>query len=171
MRKIKIKEHLSVDEVREKMLSAKDKSDFRHWQAIYLILSKEYTAPQTADVVGVETHSIHQWIYYYNKFGPEALMSKPKGGRRTALMSLEEEKSFLNKVVEEAKQGDHITVKKIKMRVEELLGRKVSKDFSYDLLHRHGWKKIVPRPKHPKSNLQKQGDFKKNSPNCWRPFY
>jgi len=33
------------------------------------------------------------------------------------------------------------------------------------MLHRHGWKKLVPRPKHPKSDKKAQEDFKKTLKN------
>jgi hypothetical protein len=32
------------------------------------------------------------------------------------------------------------------------------------MLARHGWRKIVPRPKHPKADTDAQEEFKKNSP-------
>jgi hypothetical protein len=31
----------------------------------------------------------------------------------------------------------------------------------YNLLHRHGWRKLMPRPFHPKRNLAAQDAFKK----------
>ena len=31
----------------------------------------------------------------------------------------------------------------------------------YNLLHRHGWRKLMPRPFHPKRNLAAQNAFKK----------
>ena len=33
----------------------------------------------------------------------------------------------------------------------------------YRLLHRHGWRKLVPRPRHPKAHAEKQATFKKPS--------
>jgi hypothetical protein len=30
-------------------------------------------------------------------------------------------------------------------------------------LHRHGWRKVGPRPRHPKTNIKNQALFKKNS--------
>jgi hypothetical protein len=31
----------------------------------------------------------------------------------------------------------------------------------YRLLHRHRWRKLVPRPRHPKANAEEQATFKK----------
>ena len=33
----------------------------------------------------------------------------------------------------------------------------------YRLLDRHGWRKLVPRPVHPKADLEEQAAFKKTS--------
>jgi transposase len=57
----------------------------------------------------------------------------------------------------------------IREYVERTVERKVSKDYAYDLLHRHGWRKVSPRPEHPKVNKEEQEEFKKNYLSSWRP--
>ena len=34
----------------------------------------------------------------------------------------------------------------------------------YRLLERHGWRKVVPRPRHPKADVAAQAAFKKTAP-------
>ena len=53
--------------------------------------------------------------------------------------------------------------------VEKKVEQPVSKDYLYDLLHRHGWRKVVPRPQHPQADRKKQAAFKKNFPSWWEP--
>lgn len=47
---------------------------------------------------------------------------------------------------------------------EEKVGREVDDSTIYRLLHRHGWRKLMPRPRHPKADPQIQEQFKKNFP-------
>jgi hypothetical protein len=77
-------------------------------------------------------------------------------------MSLEEEKKLLEELYNDASKGLIVISKAIKLKAEEKLGKTVSHDFATDLLNRHGWRKIVPRPKHPNSSKEKQEEFKKN---------
>jgi hypothetical protein len=39
----------------------------------------------------------------------------------------------------------------------------------YRLLARHGWRKVAPDTRHPKSDPAEQERWKKNFPACWRP--
>ena len=44
------------------------------------------------------------------------------------------------------------------------IGHKVDDSTIYRLLHRHGWRMVTPRPRHPKSDLETQEQFKKTDP-------
>jgi hypothetical protein len=46
----------------------------------------------------------------------------------------------------------------------ERLGRSIPLSTTYRLLARHGWRKIQPDTKHPKSDPAVQEEFKKNIP-------
>ncbi|MEJ0101233.1 MAG: winged helix-turn-helix domain-containing protein [Bacteroidota bacterium] len=61
------------------------------------------------------------------------------------------------------------TANDIRLAVERKAGKPVSDDYLWDLLHRNGWKKKMPRPHHPKRSIEQQADFKKNSPKSWNP--
>jgi hypothetical protein len=39
----------------------------------------------------------------------------------------------------------------------------------YRMLARHGWRKVAPDTRHPKSDPVAQEDWKKNSPKRWKP--
>jgi hypothetical protein len=57
----------------------------------------------------------------------------------------------------------------IRAALSQRLGRKVGAAFVYRLLARHGWRKLAPDTRHPKSDPQMQEDWKKNSRKTWRP--
>lgn len=169
MRKTTIIDHLKPDELKRRMLQSEDREQFQRWQVIYVLLTKGFGAQDTADLVGVAQGTVYQWVHLYNQQGPQALVLQGRGGRRKALLSPEEEKVVLEEVATQAKEGTVVVAQTIRSHVEEKLGHSVSKDYAYDLLHRHGWRKVAPRPRHPKGDKAKQDAFKKNSRSSWMP--
>lgn len=167
MRKIRLANHLTTDEIKERMLATNDKGQFQRWQAL-LFVKKGIDAKDISEYVGVVSGTIYQWIYLYNHEGPDKFVRQGRGGRRFGLMSLEEEASVLDSLKQDAQKGLIINTAKIKATLEQKLDKKISKDYPYDLLHRHGWRKVMPRPEHPKVNKKEQDDFKKNSRKVWQ---
>ena len=94
---------------------------------------------------------------------PEADRPRP-GGRRRENMTREEEATFLAPFFEKAKVGGILVVGEIKRALDERLGRKVALASAYNLLHRHGWRKLAPDKRHPKADVAAQEAWKKNSP-------
>jgi len=70
------------------------------------------------------------------------------GGNRRNL-SYEEEKEFLEIYRQQAEQGQIIEVGEIKRAYEEKIGHSIGGSQIYYILHRHGWRKVMPRSKHP----------------------
>ena len=56
------------------------------------------------------------------------------------------------------------TVAEIQQAYQEQLGKEVAPSTVYRLLDRHGWRKVVPRPRHPKADVAAQAAFKKTAP-------
>ena len=52
-------------------------------------------------------------------------------------------------------------VNEVKAAYEEIIGHSVPKSTVYRVLARHGWRKIAPRPRHPKFDPEKLEAFKK----------
>ena len=168
MKKIKLKNHLSQDGLREQMLASKERAQFQRWQTI-LMASKGMRADAIAEYVGIATGTVYQWVFQYNHYGADKFVLEGRGGRRFGLMSLAEETKLLEELESEARKGHVVGAFAVRRQVENKLGKKVSKDYPYDLLHRHGWRKVVPRPEHPKADKKKQEEFKKTLPSCWKP--
>jgi len=81
--------------------------------------------------------------------GLEAIVGKKRPGNNRNI-SFEEEAAFVNGFIEKAKEGHLTTVKEIKLAYETLVGHKIGNGHIYKILGRHGWRKIKPRPAHPK---------------------
>ncbi len=57
-----------------------------------------------------------------------------------------------------------LTVADIQQAYWERTGQAVARSTVYRLLERHGWRKVVPRPRHPKADIAAQATFKKTLP-------
>jgi transposase len=84
-------------------------------------------------------------------------------------MSFKEELEFLRPWAEQAPDGGVLVVSPIRAALAQRLGRKVSASAVYRLLARHGWRKVAPDTRHPKSEPQIQEAWKKNYRKTWRP--
>ena len=169
MRKAVIFSHLTPDELKDRMLESEDREQFQRWQVLFLMNTRKYGAEEVAEMVGVSQGTVYQWIHLYNHKGPESLKLVGRGGRTGGLFTWEEEEALLAEIGEKAMQGLVVIAHPIREYAERKLGHEVSKDYAYDLLHRHGWRKVSPRPQHPKAKRAHQEEFKKNFPSSWRP--
>jgi transposase len=161
--------HLDQDEIRERMVKSKEREQYQRWQSIFLTM-KGLQADIVAEYVGTTKGTVHQWVYQYNHDGPDGFTLRGQGGRRFGYLSLEEEVALLESIRPTAEKGRILNAFALKEQIEERLAKKVSKDYLYDLLHRHKWRKVMPRPQHPKADKEKQEEFKKNFPSWWQPL-
>src|SRR5262249_31490113 len=56
-----------------------------------------------------------------------------------------------------------LNIHDLKAAYEKAIGHATSDSTVYNLLHRHGWRKLMPRPFHPKRDLAAQNTFKKTA--------
>ena len=67
-------------------------------------------------------------------------------------------------VDEPGRKGKQQLFREIQQAYQDQLGKQVAPSTVYRLLDRHGWRKVVPRPRHPKANVAAQAAFKKTAP-------
>jgi transposase len=128
------------------------------------------TLEQTASLLGVGRASVHRLQQQLRqRLLTPSLPSKKWGGRRRALLSWEKEQAFLAPWVEPARQAGVLVVSPLRAALAEKLGRKIAPSVVYRLLARHGWRKVAPDTRHPKSDPAAQAEWKKNSPKRWQP--
>ena len=171
MRLLQVSGHLSNATVQSQLSDSRNTLSHSRWQIIYLIqVGNMHSAELIAPIVNLSIHSIYKIVERYNLEGASALMYKQKGGRRRFLLTTEEERSMFISLENLASKGLIKTANDIRKVIEEKVGKVVSDDYLWDLLHRNGWKKKMPRPHHPKRSLEEQADFKKNFPKSWSPL-
>lgn len=95
------------------------------------------------------TSYISELVAKFCNIGLSAIVGNNyKGNRRN--MSLDAEAELLETFKKAAEAGQLVEVSEIKRAYEEKLGRKIkSRGLIYEVLKRHGWRKIMPRSKHP----------------------
>ena len=122
-----------------------------------------HSAPEISDLLQVSIPAVWLWVKQYNHQGPEGLYRCGRGGRRWSFLSWEAEEDLLTSLQESALKGEVLTAPQLLPEVERAVGKSVSLDYVYRLLHRHQWRKLGPRPRHVKANRELQAEFKKNS--------
>jgi len=65
-------------------------------------------------------------------------------------MSYEQEAELLARYEEQAVSGQIIETSEIKKAYEQKVGHRIGGQQIYRVLARHGWRKVMPRSKHPK---------------------
>jgi len=153
------------ESLRELLAKTKNKADFQRVQCVWLRILLGLSSVMVAKAVGWSPGRVKQvWSRYFAD-GESALVGKGRGGRRRQNLSIEEEDRLLARFLESAKMGNILVVNDVKAAYEKAVGRQVPKSTVYRMLARHGWRKISPRPRHPKSDPKQQESFKKTPGN------
>ncbi len=143
--------------------------ELRAAQAILLPAQTGATLTQTAALLGVGRASVGRLQAKFRRMTRDGPQRRNWGGRRNALLTVEEESTFLAPWLEAAQAGGMVVVSPVRAALAAKLGRPVKASVVYRLLARHGWRKVAPDTRHPKSDPATQEDWKKNSPKNWRP--
>lgn len=144
--------------------------DLRCAQAVLLPALLSATLEQTAAALGVGRASVGRYqAKVRSRLTHPARLDAQWGGRRRAAMSQEEEREFLEPWAEKSADGGMLIIAPLRAALAQHLGRPVTHSVVYRLLARHGWRKVAPDTRHPKSDPSVQEEWKKNSPRCWQP--
>ena len=91
----KASEHLTLEEIDEKIKSTVGFWRVKRWMVIRHALANPSTAKEIALNTGMAEQSVHNLIAAYNREGEKAVETKGKGQRQKANLTLEEEGEFL----------------------------------------------------------------------------
>jgi transposase len=154
---------------------AKTKTDFalmpsknipeKQRQRIRMVLLREegLAQPAIGSAMGVSLSTVNRAHMAYDQGGIKALKPKPCGGRQRQNMTIAEEKTLLARFANAAGAGELLNIHDLKHAYEQAIGHATSNSTVYDLLARHGWRKLMPRPFHPKRDVAAQDAFKKTA--------
>ncbi len=159
-----------VKRAREVVQQTSNVLELRQALAILLPAEMGSTLEQTARLLGVGRATVPRLQAGFRQQSVAGVSRNMDwGGRRRSLMSLEEEREFLKPWAEEARKGGVLVVSPLRAALAQRLGRAVAPSVVYRFLTRHGWRKVAPDTRHPKSDPQIQEEWKKNFRKLWRP--
>jgi transposase len=132
-------------------------------QRIQMVLLRESGMTQRliSAAMGVSLSTVNRAHMAYDHGGLKALEPKPIGGRKRENMSLGAEQALLARFAKAAGAGEMLNIHDLKAAYEKAIGHETSNSTVYYLLTRHGWRKLMPRPFHPKRDTLAQDAFKK----------
>lgn len=158
-----------VEHAKRLAAKADTADDLRCAQAVLLPALLDATLEQTATVLGVGRATVGRYQAKVRRRLTHPAELQPQwGGRRHEAMSVEDEREFLQPWAELSADGGMLNVGPLRAALAQRLGRPVAHSVVYRLLERHGWRKVAPDTRHPKSDPAAQERWKKNFPKYWQ---
>lgn len=146
----------------------KDKNIDRRLHVLVLRF-KGMSYDEIAKVTGYNPQYAQLLISMYRKQGLTEYAKKHQTGHCWN-MSYREEQNILDQCAKEAEEGKVLTVFDVRQKLEEYLGRETAPNYAYGVLKRHGWRKVMPRSKHPKAATEEAQEASKKLTRNTRSF-
>jgi transposase len=168
--------HITEEQVKELKAARKtnkDKNKEKRLKALLLHAEGEKCAV-IAERTGYTKNHVSKLISKYMNEGLAAITENHYGGNRRNL-SFAAEEAVLEPFKKAAENGQIIEVGEIKSAYEKAIGRELVNNHGqiYYVLNRHGWRKIMPRSRHPKKASDEVIETSKKltvGPGNWRGF-
>lgn len=134
--------------IKEARKNTRDKQQDRRLKVLEL-RCEGMTQKEIAEKTGFHRSHVSNLIKKYFEEGLGSISEKHYIGNRKN-MSYEEEENLLAPFKEKANKGELIEVSAIEAVYREAVGHSIGTAQIYYVLHRHGWRKAMPRSRHPK---------------------
>ena len=115
---------------------------------------------KVAQATGFHAAYVSQLVAKYRDHGLEAISGNHYGGNHRN-MSFEEEAEILAPFKARAEKGELVEISEIKAAYQRAVGHSIGTSQIYYVLHRHGWRKVMPRSRHPKKASEEVIDTSK----------
>jgi transposase len=148
----------------DRLKRANSHAEYQRIQCVLIRATLGSTAAEIAQLLGWSTATVHVIHSRWAKEGEALFDLRGRGGRRHQHLNAEQEAQLLAPFAAQAQAGGLLHVSEIKQALEQQVGSAVAASTVYRMLDRHGWRKVVPRPRHPKADMQAQDAFKKTPP-------
>jgi transposase len=147
MNRISMEETIKL---REAMKKATTVRQYRRLEAVALRGAGKKNA-EISELTGFHPDVVGRYVKEYLEGGLERLLADGRKGGNHRNASDIEEREFIARFEEAAQKGQIVTVEEISKAYDKRFGKKhKSKSTVYYFLHKMGWRKIMPRSKHPK---------------------
>lgn len=164
MKNLIVGDKATVARLAERLKVANSHSEYQRIQCVLIRATLGSSAREIAQLLGWSTATVHVMHSRWAKEGDAVFEVRRRGGRHHQHLSPEQEQALLAPFVQRARAGGMLNVSEIAQAYQERTGKQVAPSTIYRLLDRHGWRKVVPRPRHPKADVAAQEAFKKTAP-------
>ena len=164
MKSLLVCDEATVQRLAQRLKTASSPSQSKRIQCVLLRVTQGSSAAEIAQLLGWSTATVHVMHSRWAKEGEAIFDVRPRGGRHHQHLTQEQEAQLLAPFIERAQAGAMLSVAEIEQAYQERIGKAVARSTVYRLLQRHGWRQVVPRPRHPKADVLAQGAFKKTAP-------
>ena len=169
MRRLKLIDHLTVEELGQRYRQAADPVARSHWQMLWL-LSQGRSPTEIAQVCGYSLTWLYAIVRRYNADGPDHVGDRRHHNPGQAPLLSPALRAELDKALESpAPDGGVSTGPKVAAWMSTKLARKVHAPRGWEVLRQLGYRSYVPRPRHIKADTEAQEQFKKNASAGRRP--
>ena len=161
----RIVEHLPVAELEARYRAARDVTEARHFQAIWL-LAQGRTFLEAAEVLAFVPRWLEELAARYNAFGPEALGDqRRRNGRVASLLTPDLLAALAERLEGPPADGGLWSGPEVAAWMARHLGlAKVHPQRGWEALRRLGWSPQAPRPRHARAaTAEEQAAFKGGS--------
>jgi transposase len=155
-------EHEPLEELRG--MTRRQKRSREHTRFRAVVLAREgKTAPQIAEALGCGRRPAQEWVRRYNAGGAAALAERRHTGRPPGLPPARE--AELRARIDAGPTAADGTCafhgEDVRKILEEEFGVVLKLSAVYGLLHRLGYSRLCPRPRHPRADPAEREAFKK----------
>ncbi len=164
MKTLIVGDKATVARLADRLKRADSHTEYQRIQCVLIRATLGSTAAEIAQLLGWSTATVHVLHSRWASEGDAVFDIRGRGGRHHQHLTRDEEAALLAPFVERADAGGMLTVAEIARAYQKRTGKAVAPSTIYRLLERHGWRKVVPRPRHPKADVAAQAAFKKTAP-------
>jgi transposase len=154
----------TVQRLADRLKLAQTHAEYQRIQCVLIRATLGSSAAEIARLLGWSVATVHVMHSRYAKEGETLFDVRGRGGRHHEYLTTAQEQELLAPFAQRAEAGGMLTVAEIQQAYRQHTGRDVARSTIYRLLDRHGWRKLAPRPRHPKADPAAQAAFKKTAP-------
>ena len=149
-----------IKAIEQKPKENKDKRAEARLKALEL-RAKGVKAHEVVVATGFHATYVTQLVGKYRNNGLKAIAGNHYGGNHRN-MGVEREADILAPFKARAEKGELVEISEIAKAYQSAADYPVSRGQIYCVMHRHGWRKVMPRSKHPKKASEDEIAASKN---------
>jgi len=161
MKNLFVCDKATVRRLEKRLKQAENLTECKRIQCVLMRAVLGRSAIEIAQLLGWSVTTVYVLHSRWIKEGETIFDVGQRGGRHRQNLTPKQEMELLKPFAQEALAGKLISVTEIQRAYLEGTGKTVPRSTIYRLLRRHGWRKIMPRPRHLKADAAAQAAFKK----------